>query len=224
MENPIKPNFDWSSLYQKYDSTCKRFESEAPYLYAINSQPANDRYLYYEIVNKIKHEKHQGIIGLGTYEAIMYWKLYSQPAAVANVCKKIRRDEQKQEIIQSSLRKFSRNLPATVNQDIKEVEELFQVLQSNSFGLYGLSDSCAIPVRSTLLHFIFPKVIPIFDKQVLLAVGVYEKGANKKYPFLYDYIKHVWQISEESNIPKNWKEPPIRLIDMALWVKRNKLM
>lgn len=219
MKNPIAHNFDWSSLYFKYDATCKRFDPYSPSLYAFQPKPVNDRELYYFLIEKVAKT---GRIDLGTYEGIMYWKLYSQPAAVANVCYKIRKNALIQENITNSLVKLNKELPNTLTKEINAVKDIFFIVQQNAQGLYGLSNSCALPVRSTLLHFLYPDAIPIFDKQVLLAVGVNEKDANRKYQYLYEYIQHAWNISGSSIIPHNWKESPLRLIDMALWVLRGR--
>jgi len=223
MNNPISPDFDWSSLYEKYDATCKRFNPDAPSLFAFVSKPKNDRHLYYALMDRIAGERDtNGFIGLGTYEGILYWKLYSQPAAIKNVSWRIRQDSKLQGAIQKTLENLGKRLPNTVSEDIEEIRHLYQLVEHYGQGLYGLSNSCALPARSTLLHFLYPSTIPIFDKQVLLAVGVAEKDANKKYPILFDYIQFAWDISKNSYIPRYWQETPLRLLDMALWVIRDK--
>ena len=105
---------------------------------------------------------------------------------------------------------------------MEEVNQIFHVVQRHSDGLYGLSNSCALPARSTFLHFLYPSTVPIFDKQVLRAVGVAEKGANRRSHVMFDYIQFAWDISESPYIPRDWQETPIRLVDMALWVIRDK--
>ena len=223
MNNPITPDFDWSSLYEKYDGTCKRFDKNAPALFNFVPKPENDRYLYYDLITRIAREKEEnGFITLGTYEGILYWKLYSQPAAVKNICLRIRENKDRQRKIQKTLENFGMQLTQKVSEDIEEVNRLYQVVQHNRKGLYGLSNSCALPARSTLLHFLYPSTIPIFDKQVLLAVGVAEKDANKKQHVLLEYIQFAWDISKSPLIPKGWQETPLRLVDMALWVIRDK--
>lgn len=223
MKNPIAPDFEWSSLYEKYDATCKRFEPGAPSLFAFVSKPSNDRHLYYALIDRISREKSEnGFISLGTYEGILYWKLYSQPAAVKNVCSRIREDTTIQKTIQKKLNSLGERLPSRVSEGIEEVINLYQILQDSRVGLRGLANSCAFPARSTILHFLYPSIIPIFDKQVLLAVGVAEKDANKKQDVLLKYIQHAWDISKNSYIPHDWQETPLRLVDMAFWVIRNK--
>ena len=224
MNNPIGTDFDWSSIYRKYDATCKRFDPDAPSLFAFGEKPRNDRYLYYGLIKRVMEEMAaDGCIGLGTYEAILYWKLYSQPAAVKNVCWRIRQDGALQRAIQDTLQKLSILLPQTVLADIIQIRHLYDLLQSYGNSLYGMASSCALPARSTLFHFIYPNAIPIFDKQVLLAVGVTEKDANKKHHTLFDYIQFAWDISKNSHIiPQDWQETPLRLLDMALWVIRDR--
>jgi len=67
-----------------------------------------------------------------------------------------------------------------------------------------------------------PIVIPIFDKQVLLSVGVTEKGANQKLRFLEPYIVHATVLARThgEHFSSFENETPIRLVDMALWVVR----
>jgi len=225
MNNPVGSDFDWSSLYERYDATCKRFNPDAPYLSTMSEKPKNDRYLYYGLVKRVRDERSvNGNIGLGTYEAILYWKLYSQPAAVKNVCRRIHGDVSIQRIIQNTLQDLLYRLPQKVSQDISQIKQLYQLMEQSGGTLFGMADFCALPTRSTLLHFLYPNIVPIFDKQVLLAVGVTEKDANKKHDILFDYIQFAWGISKNPNIipQKNWQEFPLRLLDMALWVIRHK--
>jgi len=221
MRNPINDNFDWSFLYQRYDNTCRRFAPTSPYLYDITEKPKNDRYLYNSLVYKVNNERTmKGYIGLGTYEAILYWKLYSQPAATQNVCAKLRNDEHKQRTIDTALIGLGAQLPLKVTEDISSIINLYDLLDAYGPQLYGLMNPCALPARTTLLHFLYPNVVPLFDKQVLLAVGVNEKNANRRRDCLYQYIQFAWRESKKSNIPKDWQESPLRLFDMALWVTR----
>jgi len=82
--------------------------------------------------------------------------------------------------------------------------------------------SDALPVRTTLLHFLFPEVVPIFDKMVLEAVGEWKENANHDIGVLKEYIPFVWELAEKhtSRISNSTKEGSIRLVDMALWVIR----
>ncbi len=223
MNSPITPDFDWSILYENYDRTCKRFDRDAPSLSSFSPKPLNDRCLYYDLIVRIARErKEKGFITLGTYEGILYWKLYSQPAAVEKICRRIRDDIARQKNIEKTLKNLGNQLPHAVSEELEEVDRIFQVLQHHRRGLYGLSNSCALPTRSTFLHFLYPSTVPIFDKQVLIAVGVKEKDANKNHHVLLDYIQFAWDISKSPYIPQDWQETPLRLVDMALWVIRDK--
>lgn len=223
MNNPITPTFDWSTLYGRYDASCKGFDPDAPSLCGFASKPRNDRYLYYDLIERVAREKGEdGFIQLSTYEGILYWKLYSQPAAVKTVCSCIRENPSLQRAIQETLKDLCDRLPKTVSENIEEVMRLFQVVQHSAKDLYGLKNSCALPARSTFLHFLYPNTIPIFDKQVLLAVGVADKNANRKSKVLFEYIQFAWEISKKPYMPLDRQETPIRLLDMALWVIRGK--
>lgn len=208
MKNPIPNDFDWSSLYSEYDGTCKRFNQDSDSLYAFDPRPQNDRELYYMLIERTAQEIRSNGLELGTYEGILYWKLYSQAAAVARTC--------------IPIRKLGKKLPQKVKRTVDDVTLLFNTLNEHSESLYGLKNSCAIPVRSTLLHFIYPEIIPIFDKQVLKAVGITEKDANKDWRVFDKYVPFAWKMADSPNIPKDWKETPLRLVDMALWVLRGK--
>ena len=221
MHNPIK-QFNWASLYKAYDDTCKRFDPNAPSW--IWPRPGSDRELYYMLVDRVQRERKMiGHIGLGTYEAILYWKLYSQPAAVKTVCTRIREETHLQEGLKGALVALGKQFPNSLTRDIHSVQRLYRSLDRTSRAIYGLASSCALPTRSTLLHFHYPTVIPIFDKQVLLAVGVDKEEANRKYDILFEYIQFPWDVAGNPGIiPQDWKETPLRLLDMALWVIRGK--
>jgi hypothetical protein len=221
MYNPIGRSFNWKSLYDIYDKTSYRFDPTVPYLYIFTEKPKNDRFLYYMIVKKVKDEMNKiGYISLGTYEAILYWKLCSQPAAVANVCKTIRNDKDRQVILDKELRRCIPKLPKSIKNDVKVIKNLYDFFDNYGCHLFGVKNSCSLPTRSTLFHFLYPETVPIFDKQVLLAVGVTEKDANQNRNRLYEYTQFVWEESIKLNIPQDWPESPIRLFDMALWVIR----
>jgi hypothetical protein len=225
MRNPINNNFDWSSLYQRYDATCRRFDPTSPYLYDFAEKlKNNDRCLYNSLVEKVSKDRStKGYIGLGTYEAILYWKLYSQPAATKNICAKIRSDKTIKIEIETALKGLGVQLSATdVTENIASIENLYNLLDNHGRQLFGLKDACALPARTTLLHFLYPNVVPLFDKQVLHAVGVTEQNANRRRECLYHYIQFAWRESKKPNIPKDWQETPLRLLDMALWVIRGK--
>ena len=225
MKNPIKKGFEWSSLYEWYDQKCHGFNPDNTSLHAIEPKPQNDRELYYALIERVRSELSTiGHLRLGTYEAILYWKLYSQPAAVHNVCSKIRHDAELQKQIECGLERLATVIPLQISRKAQSVCELFKTIDKICSEMHGLKNRCAIPARSTFLHFHFPDVIPIFDKQVLRAVGIEEKRANQSYRILYNYIPFAWEIAENSKfVPQEgWAETSLRLFDMALWVERGK--
>ena len=221
MRNPLV-GFNWDTLYQKYDLTCKRYDSLVPYLYAFEKRPPTDRQLYHALISRARKElsTEEGL-STATYEAIMYWKLYSQPAATTNICERIHTDTTVRALITEGLLSLRYIFPATLSRTLPDVQALYRNLQKHAAPLHGMKTSCSLAVRTTFLHFAYPEVIPLFDKQVLLAVGVREKNANQKLHYLFEYIQHAWALSADpSLVPTNWQESPLRLLDMALWVNR----
>ena len=218
-------NFDWTTLHQRYDSACSKggtFERNASgYLDFVQPRPDSDRTLYYSLVGQFAQGSPSSGITLGCYEAMLYWKLYSQPAAVANICKRLKDDAGQRDVTSRELARISSGLPATLT---KDPDEIVRVLTGLTKYLHGMASSCAIPVRTTLLHFVYPEVVPIFDKQVLFAVGVADKEANHSYEFLREYIPHAWSLADryQPRLRTFEKETAVRLIDMALWVSRGR--
>jgi len=219
--NPLV-GFKWDTLYQRYDLTCKKYDPSVPYLYAFEERSPTDRQLYHAIISRARNElsTEEGL-STATYEAIMYWKLYSQPAATKNICERIHADTTVRALITKGLRSLRHVLPATLPRALPDVQALYRDLQKHATPLHGMKTSCSLAVRTTFLHFAYPEVIPLFDKQVLLAVGVREKNANQKPHYLFEYMQHAWALSANpSLVPANWQESPLRLLDMALWVNR----
>ena len=213
--------FNWKSLYDDYDVLCRRFDPSAPFLYSLSPRPETDRSLYYALVERFAHEQSSPTgVTIGTYEAMLYWKPYSQPAAIANTCKPLRERTSLKEIVSQSLRSLSSELRSARNTSPKNILDSFREI--GMYGLWGMKSATALPVRTTFLHFVAPSITPIFDKQVLLAVGVTQKKANEKMAFLELYLPHARTLaSRYSNSFSIFeKETPIRLIDMALWVIR----
>ena len=217
MIDPLQ-TFDWASLYEKYDRACIGFQPENESLYAFDPPPKTDRALYYSLIDRVASEVNaQGRISIGSYEAILYWKLYSQPAAVANVCKSIRKKKDRQTSISVEVAKLE--WVADLKRDISDLISQLEVLKKAK--LFGMSSKTAFPTKMTLLHFIYPDVVPIFDKMVLKAVGVDDNNANQNLAFLRKYVPHSWQMAERHKDKMvGLKESPLRAIDMALWVIR----
>ncbi|HEV7224255.1 MAG TPA: hypothetical protein VGN42_16220 [Pirellulales bacterium] len=181
-----------------------------------------DRKLYYRLIG------HDGIARrttdpLGWYEALLYWKLYSQPAATSNLGKWMAPGSASRRSAESFLPLLLASHPKTLARSADDVVDAVKDL--SNFGLPGMSTKCAIPVRSTFLHFLYPTIVPIFDKMVLKAVGVNDKDANHDYNVLREYLPHAWKLADRYAARATVQckhEQPIRLIDMALWVNRGK--
>jgi hypothetical protein len=218
MKDPLH-GFDWSRLHERYDALCVRFDPSAAHLKALTPRPQSDRDLYYRLLS-IVHTPTTGklIVSIGLYEALLYWKLYSQPAAVSNLRRwfdpKVRSEEA------NNLARLVDDLPGDLQRDETRVISL--VKQLGAYKLAGMKTETALPVRTTFLHFVFPDVVPIFDKMVLQAVGVPEPGANQRMDVLCKYLPFAWKLADEhvAGYPQERKETPIRLVDMALWVIR----
>lgn len=223
MRDPLT-TFDWQSLHSKYDAKCRGFDNKSVYLSVFESdRPASDRALYYELLNVFSEEQRcSSIDPIGIYEALLYWKLYSQPAAIHNTVLKLRADAVLQKDIQERLFLMFRELPAKLERNTKAVLDI--VKQLGDFQILGIKTSTALPVRTTLLHFMYPSVVPIFDKMVLQAVGIWDKHANQRNKVLMEYLPFAWELADryEENFLGFEKESSIRVIDMALWVGRGK--
>ena len=111
-------------------------------------------------------------------------------------------------------------LPIDLKRDEAQVTALVKHL--GKYKLPGIKTETSLPVRTTLLHFLFPAVVPIFDKMVLQAVGISDKFANQKIGFLKAYLPFAWALADRyaAHFVNFSTETPIRLVDMALWVSR----
>jgi hypothetical protein len=218
-------NFDWPQLYKRYDAKCQKggyFALCAPQcLDALQPMPDGDRELYYCLADNFRLRSDPRGVPLPIYQAMLFWKLYStKRKGIVEFCKKLSR-EPIREFMNVELARVLGSLPPRLP---REVDALIPVLTGLTKSLYGMASSCAIPVRTTLLHFIYPGVVPIFDQQVLSAVGIEDKDANHSYEFLREYIPHTWELADkyQSHFAIFEKETPVRIIDMALWVSRGR--
>ena len=207
--NDSLENFNWITLHDRYDGLCGRFDN-SKYLEYFKVQPKSDRELYYSLVKEFSNG-----ITLDLYKAMLYWKLYSQPAAIANILGRI--DNHKD--TENKLTILSKKLPLKIERDIDEIVKLIQI---DEFSIFGMGSHDSFPVRTTFLHFVYPEIIPVFDKMVLQAVGINEDNANHDIEILKEYIPFAWKLADKykNQFDKNWQETSIRLIDMALWVNR----
>ena len=207
-----------------YDAKCRGFDNKSFYLDAFGGdRPSSDRDLYYELLKIFSEKRRYLSTGhTGIYEALLYWKLYSQPAAIHNTVQKLRADVGLQKETQERLAHLFQELPVKLERSTSVVLDL--VRQLGDFQILGIKTSTALPVRTTLLHFMYPSVVPIFDKMVLQAVGVLDKHANQSSKVLMEYLPFAWELADryEENFLGFEMESPIRVIDMALWVGRGK--
>jgi len=221
MKDPLN-GFDWPSLYQSYDSRCLSFHRTSVYLSAPEvNRPESDRALYYQLVNLFSKERRNSIAEpMGIYEALLYWKLYSQSTASHNLDKWLRQVATKRKSAQERLIRLFKELPTSLEKNPSAIVERVKWL--GEFQLPGIASPSTLPVRTTFLHFLYPSVMPIFDQMVLKAVGAWDKDANHKTSVLKEYLPFAWELADKhaQQISSFTKEGPMRVIDMALWVSR----
>ena len=208
-------NFDWPSLHDAYDDRCRGFNKESPHLAIFGSErPGSDRDLYYRLVHEFSNGvKTLGQRAIGYYEAVLYWKLYSQPAGRSNIKKWLPQ-------ARAPLLQLIEKLPTSLERKPDKVLDLIDLIRE--FRILGMKGRTSLPVQSTFCHFLFPRVVPIFDKMVLQAVGITDKRANKNRSVLREYLPFAWGLGSkyEKQIAAFPKESPMRVLDMALWVTR----
>ena len=221
MRDPLN-GFDWSSLYRNYDNRCLGFDPTSVFISAPEvDRPKSDRTLYYQLVKLFSEERRNSITDpMGIYEALLYWKLYSQSTASYNLDKWLRQDASKRKSAQKELLQLFQELPTSLERSPSAIVE--QVKWLGKFQLPGMASDCALPVRTTFLHSLYPSVVPIFDQMVLKAVDAWDKNANHKTSVLKKYLPFAWELVEQhaQQISSFTNEGPMRVIDMALWVSR----
>lgn len=147
------------------------------------------------------------------YEALLYWKLYSQPAAVSNLRRWL------PSFKPGVLKSFLTAAPTILSRNIPDVMSLVNVV--GRYQLPGMKSETALPVRTTFLHILYPNVVPIFDQMVLKAVGAWYEGSNQSTSVLRQYIPHAWALADRHAQQRSgFKETAVRLTDMALWLTR----
>ncbi len=88
--------------------------------------------------------------------------------------------------------------------------------------LYGLG----LPVCTTVLHYLYSNVVPIFDQMILRAAGydkeeIKSKRLNQSQDLCYDYLHHRWSMVDRyANKTNSFQETSVRVVEMALWVSR----
>jgi hypothetical protein len=223
MNDPLT-GFAWNELHDTYVAKCEKlgkFNSLCPQLETFEDRPTSDRELYCRLVQRVSHEwDSPGGLSIGCYEALLYWKLYSQPAALANTCRRIRKEASIRIQIERGLKELRQRICRKPSRDPSAILAILNTF--NGLEIHGTKDKNALPVRSVFVHFLYPDIVPIFDKMVLRAIGVDEDGANHKSSFFLGYVEHAWALEERyrSVLPGGFTETPLRLIEMALWVSR----
>jgi hypothetical protein len=204
--------FDWKALLARYDTACRGFRTNSNHLREVYADTLNDRLLYYKLVAAAVPEN-RSRLGADWYEAFLYWKLYSQPTLDSKITK------WRRSLVVGHLQQLFAKVPTTILRSVQDVVELVELV--GKYQLPGMKSDTALPVRTTFLHILYPDVVPIFDQMVLKAVGAWHEGANQNISVLGRYIPHAWALADEySPLFSGFRESPIRLVDMALWVKR----
>jgi hypothetical protein len=213
MSDPLA-GFDWPTLYRRYEESCRGLDPYSEHLREMDPRPTSDRELYQYLVENAAPERRSRLT-VGWLEAMLYWKLYSQPAAVSNIKGWLRGFPVER------LRQFSAKIPQTIPRDGTKVVDLVKLL--DYYRLPGMASTTALPVRTTFLHMFYPNVIPIFDKMVLKAVGAWSDGANQDIGVFREYVPHAWSLADRhAQQLVGFSETPLRLADMALWVSRGR--
>jgi len=213
-------NFPWDTLYSLYDEKSlktSKFNYNVPALRCFSPPPKTDRDLYYSLISRMLSEREAGsLMTLQSYTAIIYWKMYSTSPKTNNY---IDKNISLQEQLRKMLISFN-NFPAVIKKERNIISELVQ--RTINLKLYGLG----LPVCTTVLHYLYPDIVPIFDQMILRAVGydkeeINQKRLNQSQELYHKYLEHHWSLVEKySDKIKNFKETPVRVIEMALWVSR----
>ena len=209
MSDPLV-GFESTTLYARYDGACRRFEPNSKHLRGIYAGTPNDRFLYYKLV-AVAEKRSQ--LDADWYEALLYWKLYSSTpdSSLTNWL---------QGFAAARFHQLLARMPGTIPKDVVEILALVESI--GKYPLPGMASSNALPVRTTFLHILYPNVVSIFDRMVLEAVGAWRKDANHDINVLRQYVPHAWSLADKHTQQlSGFKESAVRLIDMALWVKRS---
>ena len=222
MVDPLE-DFDWQSLYQLYDKKCRdtgRFNPDVPALACFSPRLNSDRYLYYALLKRVANERSsRELMSLSTYESVVYWKMYSTSLKINS---DLRQRSEIREKLKSTLIVL-KDFPERIEKLSSEVLGL--VRRMLALRLYGMR----LPVCTTVLHFMYPGVIPIFDQMILRAVGynkteINQKQLNQLKELYAEYLEHHWSlVNKYLKKISGFQESPIRIIEMALWVKRGEV-
>jgi hypothetical protein len=217
MKDPLG-NFNWDQLYYLYDKQCRGFNPDSPYLLKQEFRVNSDRELYYALIKAAKEEfSSTGTLTFETYIGILYWKHYSfyRSKVCENACKE-------ESFIKSKGLPELKYILSLVNLNDRNWDKMVTLMSRiGETRLQGIKENTSLPTRSTLLHFLYPEWVPIFDRMVLRAVGKTEEDANQKVEIFEEYVKFNWSLCEKyKDKIKDFKDTPVRIIEMALWVVR----
>lgn len=213
MYDPLE-DFQWEFLKDRYEAKCEpKYQAMKKMLgKVLYPVPLKESELYEWLIGQFSREK--GIaIKLATYEAMLFWKLYTiglkryQDLLV---------DERLAKKSQDRLLRLE--LPPQIEQDSDAVLRLLRCL--NACRIHGMKTSNLYAVRTTFLHFAYPDVVPIFDKQARKALRYTSQEDNERLP---DFCNDVWRLADKYSGKlglTGLRVTPVRLIDMALWVHR----
>jgi len=221
MIDPIS-DFDWATLYSRYDKRCPpQFDTWAESIAVCFSRPLSDRSLYYALIRHFAEEfRSESGISIETYEAMLYWKLYFNGSYVKRMCGELIRNKTRRELTAVQLKILSKEFPKNIPHKASSAISLQRKLAKQE--LWGTISDSALAVRSTLLHFLYPGSVPIFDTQVLAAVGIFTPKANEDARVLSEYVPFALSLAEKHRhkLIGFQNETAVRLVDMALWVVR----
>jgi hypothetical protein len=221
MIDPLN-SFDWHSLHDKYDARCPQFDKSSPHLDVFGSErPPTDRATYYRLIAAFAENRGAwGNQAIAFYEAMLYWKLYSQGQKNPLIWQHFERSGSLRQAAQERFSLLLQHLPTSLKRSPEAIVEAIKLI--GDFQIPGMKSATALPVRTTFLHFVYPSVVPIFDKMVLQAVGVRETNANQKISVFKNYLPFAWELADRythtATVFDN--ESDVRVIDMALWVGR----
>jgi hypothetical protein len=182
---------------------------------------SSERELYYRVVESIRAELvTPSGIGLGSYLAILYFKNYWLPPAVAKTAGKISNSASLQIKTKEKLLHLSGELCQLKNPSFEDIPLL--LARVRGFSLHGMAAPTSLPTQSTFLHFLYPSLVPIFDKFTVGAVGEKYDPEDGIFP---RYVQHVHKLATKYHceFAKSMLETPIRAVEMALWINGHKL-
>ena len=144
-------NFDWLTLYPRYDATCKCFDNSSVHLSAYDSsRPRTDRELYYRLINSLSVPTRTSLADpVAIYEALLYWKLYSQPVTDSNLNRWLRSNAVTRQRICEDFQRLLESLPIRIEKRADAVIDLISSLGHYQIPGLGKDRYAALPVRTT---------------------------------------------------------------------------